>query len=125
MRLRLDGLDMLEDWIKSLRGHAHAQAERGVMIPGYQLVDKIGNRAWKDEVKASEKLAALGFTEKQLHVSKFVSPAQADKLLGKRKEEIADLWEKPVKGTNLASCAKSTRPPAKNKIEAHFEPVEK
>ena len=121
----LDGLDMLEDWVKALRSYAHAQAERGVAIPGYQLVEKIGNRAWKDEGEAVKKLAELGLTEKQTHVSKFVTPAQADKLLGKRKDEIVDLWEKPVKGTNLVSVAKTTRPAAKNKIEQHFEPVEK
>jgi hypothetical protein len=48
----LDGLDVLEDWIKAVRSHAHASAEKGLKIPGYQLVEKIGNRKWAaDEEK--------------------------------------------------------------------------
>ena len=38
----LDGLEALESWIKAVRGHAHAAAERGVAIPGWVIVDKIG-----------------------------------------------------------------------------------
>jgi hypothetical protein len=122
----LDGLDMLEDWIKAVRGHAHAQAERGVTIPGYQLVDKIGNRVWKDEEVALVGMRRAGIiTDKLWAPKKLISPAQADKMLGKRKGEIEDLWEKPVTGTNLASVAKSTRPAAKTTIEKNFEPVEK
>ena len=40
----LDGIDMLEDWAKAVRATAHSLAESGVTIPGYKLVDKIGNR---------------------------------------------------------------------------------
>ena len=42
----LDGLDMLEDWAKAVRAAAHTLAENGTQIPGYQLVEKIGNRKW-------------------------------------------------------------------------------
>ncbi len=136
----LDGLDMLEDWIKSLRGHAHAQAERGVTIPGYQLVDKIGNRVFgfttkiedvvtvtpMTELQIAASLKLIGLTDEQLWTKKLVSPAQAEKIVGaKRKKEIDALTIKPVKGTNLASVAKSTRPAAKTSIEKNFEPVEK
>ena len=53
----LDGFDELEAWIKARRAFAHAEAERGAPPPGYGLVDKIGNRAWKE--KDAMKLAAL------------------------------------------------------------------
>ena len=56
----LDGFDELEGWISARRAYAHAQAENGVEIPGYQLVEKIGNRRWADDVKATEALSALG-----------------------------------------------------------------
>ena len=124
----LDGLEALENWIKALRGYAHNAAERGVAVPGWALVDKIGNRCWIDEVKASEALAALGLGEKEIFEEKMRSPAQIEKQLGKRKTELAALegkiWEKPVRGTNLVSSAKTTRPAAKSLTERHNEVIE-
>ena len=117
----LDGLETLEAWIKAVRSHAHAEAERGVQIPGYQLAEKVGNRTWLDENAAYGSLRKMGFEPDQLHVSKVISPAQADKLLGKRKDEIKALYHNPVRGTNLVSAAKSTRPAAKSKAEQNFE----
>jgi hypothetical protein len=40
-----------------------------------------------------------------------VSPAQADKLLGKNKEKIASLYHKPVTGLNLVQEKKTSRQP--------------
>lgn len=120
----LDGLDLLEDWIKAIRETAHNRAENGGKIPGWILVDKIGNRVWsKSEEEIVKELNALGLSEDKLFTRKIVSPAQAEKLLGKRKTEIASLVEKPVKGVNLVQETKTTRAPAKNKIESFFEAV--
>ena len=120
----LDGFDELEGWIAARRAYAHAQAEAGVEVPGYQLVEKIGNRKWVDETKATEALAALGVTEKQMFKASLVTPAQAEKLLGKRKSEIASLTERPVRGTNLVAANKTTRPKVQSKAEAFHETVE-
>lgn len=121
----LDGLDMLESWIKSYRAYAHAEAEKGVEIPGYQLSQRIGNRKWRgDDVEVSEALAALGVTEKQMFEESLRSPAQIEKILGaKRKGEIDKLVVRPVTGTNLVASSKTTRPPVASKVEAFFEPV--
>ena len=123
----LDGLDELESWIKAVRSHAHTQAERGVAIPGYQLVDKIGNRAW---VETNEEKLASALADKfsvehaDLYVDKLKSPAQIEKLVGaKRKAEVDALCHKPVKGTNLVSSAKTSRPPAKSRVESFMEEV--
>jgi hypothetical protein len=120
----LDGFDELEAWISARRAYAHAQAENGVEVPGYQLVEKIGNRKWVDDVKATEALSALGLTEKQMFKASLVTPAQAEKLLGKRKTEIAPLIERPVRGTNLVAANKTTRPKVQSKAEAFHENVE-
>jgi len=121
----LDGLDLLEDWIKAVRETAHNRAENGAKIPGWILVDKIGNRVWsKPEEEIVKDLKALGLSEDQLYARKLCSPAQAEKALGaKRKAEIAPLVEKPVKGVNLVQENKTSRAPAKNKIESFFEAV--
>lgn len=122
----LDLLDMLEGWIKAVRAYAHAQAEAGVAIPGYQLSEKIGNRRWIDDPN----LAAIihgeigGSIDDLYEAPKLKSPAQLDKLLGaKRKALIEPFVERPVTGTNLVSSAKTSRSPAKPKAEAYFEPV--
>lgn len=54
----LDMIPMLEDWIKARRAFAHAQAETGVEIPGWQLADKIGNRKWSLDDAMLAKLMA-------------------------------------------------------------------
>ncbi|MGA2045879.1 MAG: DUF2800 domain-containing protein [Roseiarcus sp.] len=121
----LDGFDAIEEWIKSVRGHAHAEAERGVAIPGWQLVDKIGNRAWKDEAAARERLTALGVTPEQMLEMKFKSPAAIEKILGaRRKAEIEPLVERPIRGTNLVAVNKTTRPAAQSRTERFNETLE-
>ena len=128
----LDGLEMLESWIKAVRAHAHAQAEHGVTIPGYQMVEKIGNRSWMLEGPAlAEKLKLeLKLTDKDIMgAPEILSVAKLEKVLGaKRKGELAalegKLWEKPIRGTNLVSSFKSTRPAVRSKIETYFEKVE-
>lgn len=119
----LDGLEMLEDWIKAVRSFEHREAEKGNPATGYQLSDKIGNRAWTgDEEYVVSALRALKLTDAQIYARKLASPAQIDKVLGaKRKDEIKNLWENPVKGTNLVSTAKTSRPPAKSVVEQFLE----
>ena len=122
----LDGIDMLEDWAKAVRATAHSLAESGVTIPGYKLVDKIGNRKWAaDEEKVAADLkSVIKLSEDQIFSRKLLSPAQIEKVLGaKRKEEIANMYHKPVTGTNLVSEKKSTRPATKAKTESFIEPL--
>lgn len=121
----LDMLDMLEAWVKAVRAFAHTSAENGVSIPGYQLVEKIGNRKWKDDESA---LAAsllspdVGLSEDEIYERKLRSVAQTEKVLGaKRKHLIEHLWERPITGSNLVSANKTTRPATKSKVETFFE----
>ena len=116
----LDMADMVDGWINAVRAFAHTQAEGGVEIPNYVLVDKIGRRRWRDETAALAKLQAAGV---EPYTKKIVSPAQAEKALGtKRKGEIADLVETPATGTNLVRADKTTRP-AVQPVTSYFQPV--
>jgi hypothetical protein len=52
----LNSADLIQDWLNAVRAYAHSQAEMGVSIPGYQLVDKRATRRWtieEDKVYAS------------------------------------------------------------------------
>jgi hypothetical protein len=121
----LDGLDMLEDWVKAVRASEHTRAERGDPAPGYILVDKIGNRKFTetDEAKLVGLLVGkFSLKKEQLYESKILSPARVDKIVGtKKKAEVDALCTKPKTGTNLVAVNKTTRPPAASKVEQHFE----
>lgn len=127
----LDGFEMLEGWIKACRSHAHALAERGTAIPGYQLAEKIGNRAWieKDEAKLATLIKRnFKLANDEIFDRSVKSIAQIEKVLGsKRKGEMeaqkGKLWTNPVRGTNLVAVSKTTRPPALSKPETFFETV--
>ena len=121
----LDGLEMLEDWIKAVRASAHATAEQGIKIPNYQLVEKIGNRKWAaDEEKIiSDLKSKIKLSDDQIFQKKLSSPAQVEKIIGaKRKGELENMWHNPITGTNLVSEKKTTRPAAKAK-ESFFETI--
>jgi len=121
----LDMIPMLEDWIRARRALAHSQADGGVEIPGYQLVDKIGHRKWigDDEDEMSTKIIdATRLCLGDIQTSKLKTPAQLEKVLGaKRKNLIADLYHRPKTGTNLVSIEKTTRPATKGRAEQFFE----
>ena len=130
----LDGLEAIEEWIKAVRSHAHLRAERGDKFEDWMLVDKIGNRTWisKDEnILYGDLLHRLRLSKEQIYETPEIkSPAQIEKVLGKRKAELAKLegvlWHKPVKGTNLVRKDQTMREPAQTKAELMFEqPTEK
>jgi len=100
----LKNADLLEDWIKDLRGLALQLLEKNLPVPGYKLVQKQARRKWTDESKAKEALLDMGLKESVVVETSVMSPAQAEKALKKR---WADLPEGLVKsessGTTLAS----------------------
>lgn len=123
---RLDMLDMIQEWINEVRAYAHRQAEAGVAIPGYKLVEKIGNRAWKvDEMTVFDMLTSNGVANDKAYIHKLVSPAQAEKLLGaKKKQAVEGLTERPVRGTNLVQDAKTTRPSVPAAADRFFDKLD-
>lgn len=120
----LDALDLVEDWIKARRAYAHQLAQNGTDVPGYQLVEKHGNRKWAaDEAIVAKDLRLLGLGDDDIFAQPAVrSPVQIEKVLGaKRKNEIAVMWHKPVTGTNLVRSDKTSKPPAQNVAQRYFE----
>jgi hypothetical protein len=60
----LDFMPILEAWIKNTREFAYNEAERGIEIPDYKLVEKLAVRKWKEDSARDDKspqlVAALG-----------------------------------------------------------------
>jgi hypothetical protein len=96
----LKNADLLEDWIKDLRGLAMQLLEKNMPVPGYKLVQKRGQRQWVDEAKAADALMELGINATKLEL---ISPAQAEKELKKSKMALPDDLVKSVSsGTTMA-----------------------
>jgi hypothetical protein len=101
----LKNAELLEDWIKDLRGLALQLLEKSVPVPGYKLVQKQARRQWSDETSALETLHELGIPRSELlKPEELLSPAQAEKVLKKRKMALPDdLVVSVSSGTTLAS----------------------
>jgi hypothetical protein len=100
----LKNADLLEDWIKDLRGLALQLLEKSLPVPGYKLVQKQARRKWTDEGKAKQALLELGLKESVVVETSVMSPAQAEKALKKRFSELPEgLVKSESSGTTLAS----------------------
>lgn len=84
-------LPLLKTWIKHIEGAVTNRLERSKPVPGYRLGQGKNSRKWKSEEAAFAKLQQMGLTKSELFSTpQFISPAQAEKLSGKKKE-LADL----------------------------------
>jgi len=84
--------EQIEGWLSALHDAAMADALAGLPVPGFKVVaGRRGNRAW---VEGSEPAVAKLLGDRA-YERKLVSPATADKLLGKDKAAIAPLVTQP------------------------------
>lgn len=96
----LKNADLLEDWIKDLRGLAMQLLDKSLPVPGYKLVAKQARRQWVDEAKAEQALAGMGIEPMK---QELISPAQAEKELKKSKMVLPDgLVVSVSSGTTMA-----------------------
>lgn len=93
--LELDRMgDTLKATIEDARRRIQELLMRGVPVPGFKLVEKVGNRKWSVSDEELEEIFEMIGVERSEYVeSSFVSPAKADKLLGKKL--VAKLTERP------------------------------
>lgn len=125
----LDALDMIEDWIKARRAHAHELAEQGVEIPNYILVPKQGREKWNEDAEeAAAKIAidAGVAGDKVWNKPKIRTPKQVRDALAKAKaidalNKIKDLSSTPENGTNLVRASKTSRAAVAPAAHKHFD----
>lgn len=80
---------MISAWLKAVRERALAQLLNGEEIPGYKVVEGRGSRDWESTRALDETLAAAGYHPDQYTKVDFLSPAQLEKSIGKKK--VAEL----------------------------------
>ena len=93
----LDFMPILEAWIKNTREFAYGEAEKGVEIPDYKLVEKQASRKWKDGMPDPGYALAkhLGCKEEEVWKPReLINVGDAEKLApGKNAKERAAVLE--------------------------------
>jgi hypothetical protein len=124
----LDNADMVQNWLNACRAWAQREAESGVEIPGYQLVERHGREKWTDDDAAAQARATcelFGVAEDAYQIApKLRTPKQVRKALGKHGSLIDGLSTVPRTGTSLVSVEKTTRPAIEPPVNKFFTPVE-
>lgn len=96
----LDRADQIRDALRAAEQYAETLLATGQAVPGWKRVYGDKHRAWRDERAAAEAIRALGYEPTK---SKLVTPAQAEKMVGKATAKaLAPLIEKPRGEPKLA-----------------------
>jgi len=102
MRKVLDAKPLVEAWLSAVETLVKDRLTRGETFPGYKMVEGKSNRKWADDSLAAESLIYLIGVD-AAYTQKLISPAQAEKVLGKKRAgEIAGLITKPIGAPTLA-----------------------
>lgn len=80
----LSKADQIESWITSLRSHVMSELEAGRHVPGFKLVNKRASRVWNNQQALTEWAASRGLADDELFDRKVKSPAQLEKIVGKK-----------------------------------------
>lgn len=99
----LKAADFLDAWVGAVRAEGLHRAQAGETIPEHKLVAKRGRRRWVGD-EASAAMALLlefGLDEKDIYNRKLKSPAEIEKLVGKKSFKSFDDVEKVSSGFNL------------------------
>jgi len=98
----LERAPVVEKFIDAVRDHAVQRIRNGESIHGWQMVPKRATRKWTDEAAALQALTDAGIDKSKLVLTEMVTPAVAEKLLGKDKKAMVDeLTTKESSGLTL------------------------
>ena len=92
----LDKAELVEDFIAALRKQATKTLEAGGVLRGWQMAPKRPTRQWTKEADAIKVLLEAGVTALQIYETSMITPAAADKLLGKDRKQVLDSVTKKV-----------------------------
>lgn len=91
--------DTIKNWANGVQAYAQTLLEQGTDVPGYKLVHGRNSRVWVDPDGASKSLVRK-LTKKVAYEEKLISPAAAEKILGKDSKLLERLIEtRPGKPT--------------------------
>lgn len=93
----LDKADEAIKWLKDVQDFAFKEAERGVQIPGWKLVEGRSNRKYANADAVATRLSEAGVPDAVMYERSLLGITAMEKAIGKKKfaELLADLIEKP------------------------------
>lgn len=101
---------LIADWLSAIEDYVTDQLHQGKDVKGWKLVEGRSIRKWQDSDEVAAKLIEL-IGEDKTFERKIITPAQAEKLIGKKNlADIANLVSKPQGAPTLAP-ASDKRPP--------------
>ncbi len=78
---------LLRQLLEATEAEALRRMQMGIAIPGLKVVNGRGSRVWAfDEPEMETKLRKIGIPAAALHVTKLISPAQAEKLTWEKRD---------------------------------------
>lgn len=90
LRQILDAAPLMRQLLESVEEEALSRLKSGKTIPGLKLVNGRGSRSWAESEEAMlPKLTRMGIPKGSCYVTKFVSPAQAEKLTWTKRDGSA------------------------------------
>jgi hypothetical protein len=82
LALAMSKADMIEAWLKAIRGQLESMLFQGQKVPGWKIVQgKQGNRKWVSDAQAEEVLKAMRVKHDQMYDYSVISPTTAEKLM--------------------------------------------
>jgi hypothetical protein len=122
LRVAIENKPLIEAWLGSVELVVKQRLIDGGKFDGFKLVEGRTVRKWSNEDQAGELLVDL-LGESSSYTKKIISPAQAEKLLGKKdKALIADEIVSPRGAVTLAK--KSDPRPAITSVTADFDTLD-
>jgi hypothetical protein len=121
----LPNLGLISSWVTSVREGALQAALSDTVIPGYKVVESRSRRQWADEEAALAALKKTPFKLDEVAPRTLLSPAQAEKLLGRRSKIVApesELIVRPAGGPTLVPTS-DKRPDIKEDALDGFEDI--
>jgi len=115
--------DTIKDWMAKVRDHAKTMMIQGEDVPGYKVVQSLGNAKWMDEdvIKAEFEDE---FGDKLFAERKLLSPAKFEKLAGKKrlgKDFRDDYTVRPEAGYKIVETEEHGEPIKLTKAQEDFK----
>lgn len=108
--------DVFLPWVAAMREYVHQQLSSGGTVKGWKLVQRRCTRRWRDEEAVLAWAKKMRLKKSQIYKQTLISPAQMEKLVGKRLIP-ADLIVAESSGTTIA---REEDPRSSREIGAEF-----
>jgi hypothetical protein len=99
---------VIEAWLNAVVTLVKQRLSTGDQFPGWKLVEGRANRAWIDEEDAAKELEWL--VGDKAFVRKLITPAQAEKALGKAHKKVVESLAYKPQGKAALAPASDPRP---------------